>query len=251
MRFSPILLLHICAGTLGVLSGAVAAVFRKGSNRHRIAGNVFVIAMLALSATGVYLGFAKDQVGNVPGGALTFYLVATGWMTARRRNVATGIFDWGALLMVVALGAVTVTWELEAAKSPTGMKYGYPIGPYFFLGVVALIAFVGDVRMIVRGGISGGQRLARHLWRTCFALFIASASVFLARPQLFPALLQKTGVLILLSFLPLLLMIFWLFRVRFTSLYKEDAIRRTNGKSPQFSPKNLGTEGMLYKLKAP
>jgi len=48
----------------------------------------------------------------------------------------------------------------------------------------------------------------------CFALFIASASVFLARQQLFPALLRKTGVLLLLSFLPLLLMIFWLIKIR-------------------------------------
>jgi hypothetical protein len=72
---------------------------------------------------------------------------------------------------------------------------------------------VGDVRQILRGEISGAHRLARHLWRMCFALFIASASIFLSRQRLFPVLLQRTGVLIFLSVLPLLLMIFWLVRV--------------------------------------
>jgi hypothetical protein len=47
----------------------------------------------------------------------------------------------------------------------------------------------------------------------CFALFIASSSIFLARQHLFPALVRKTGVLFFLSFLPLMLMIFWLIRV--------------------------------------
>ncbi len=226
MSFSPILLSHIAAGTVGMLSGFVAVAFLKGSNRHRIAGNVFVIAMVGLSLTGVYLSFAKDVVGNVPGATLTFYLVVTSWMTARRRAMETGIFDWAALLLILAVEALTLTWGVEAAKSPNGLKYGQPIGPYLLLGSVAGLAIVGDIRMLVRGGISGAQRLARHLWRMCFALFVAAASIFLARQHLFPALLRKTGVLYLLSFLPLVLMIFWLIRVRFAKAYKERAIGR-------------------------
>ncbi|MBZ5683280.1 MAG: hypothetical protein LAO24_24605 [Acidobacteriia bacterium] len=163
----------------------------------------------------------KSQPGNILGGALTFYLVATAWMTARRRDGRTGMFDWGALLVVLSVAAVTVTYGMEAAKSQTGLKYGYPFGPYFFLGSVALLATAGDVRMLVRAGMSGTQRIARHLWRMCFALFIAAASIFLARQQVFPALLRKTGVLVLLSVLPLLLMIFWLIRVRFADVYKK------------------------------
>src|SRR4029077_18350445 len=97
---------------------------------------------------------------------------------------------------------------------------GVPAGMYFFLGSIALLAAVGDVRMLVRGGIFGTQRLVRHLWRMCFALFIASASIFIARPHLFPALFRKTGLLFLLGVGPLILMIFWLARVRFAKAYK-------------------------------
>ncbi len=69
--------------------------------------------------------------------------------------------------------------------------------------------------MIMSGGIYGAKRIARHLWRMCFAWFIASASIFLARPHLFPAVLRKTGALYFLSLLPLVLMVFWLVRVLF------------------------------------
>ena len=221
MRFSPILILHICAGTIGCLSGFVAVWLLKGSRRHALAGMVFVISMLSLAASGAFLAVLRSQPTNVLGGALTFYLVATAWLTARRKEGKPGIFDWIALLVVSTLAVFEATWGLEAARSPTGLKFGYPIGPYLFIGSVAVLATIGDVRMLMRGGISGTQRIARHLWRMCFAWFIASASIFLARQQLFPAIMRKTGALYFLSFLPLMLMIFWLIRIRFKNVSKK------------------------------
>lgn len=216
----PILVIHIMAGTLGTLSGFVAAFLRKGSRQHAIAGDVFVGSMLTMAAAGVFLAVMKSQPANILGGTFTFYLVATAWMTAKRRTAETGLVDWGALLVVLVLAAIEVTSGSQAAMSPTGKKYDYPPGPYFFLGSIATLAAIGDVRLIMHHGISGTQRLARHLWRMCFALFVASGSIFLARQHLFPELMRKTGVLIVLSFLPLALMIFWLIRIRIADAYK-------------------------------
>lgn len=216
----PILMLHIASGTLGMLFGFVAIFFRKGSRAHGWSGDVFVISMLGLSASGVYLAILKSEPGNILGGTITFYLVITAWLTARRRTEVINIFDWLAFLVVFALAAFEVTYGTQAAISPTGRKFGYPPGPYFFIGSIAVLTTIGDVRMLVRGGISGTQRIARHLWRMCFAWFIASASIFLARAHVFHAFMRKTGILYLLSFLPLFLMIFWLIRVRLTGAYK-------------------------------
>ena len=220
MGFSPVLFVHICSGICGLFSGAAAVALRKGSQRHALTGNIFVVSMMSLSATGVYLALVKGQPGNVLGGSLTFYLVATAWTTAHRQSPQIETFDWLALLTVFSVASVAITYSIEAATSLDGMHYGYPSGPYFFLGSVASIALMGDVRMLMHRGIEGTQRLARHLWRMCFALFIASASIFLARQHLFPAILRTTGVLYFLSFLPLLLMIFWLIRVRVATAYK-------------------------------
>ena len=220
MQHSPLLLAHIGSGTLGCLSGFSAAFVRKGSRQHAILGNVFVVSMLCLATSGISLAIIKSQPGNVMGGTLTFYLVATAWLTGRRRDFETGNIDWIALLFVGTVMAFNLTYGLEAALNASGTKYGYPPGPYFFLGSVATLATIGDVRLLARGGIAGTQRIARHLWRMCFAFFIASASIFLARPHLFPALMRKTGMLYVLSFLPLGLMIFWLFRVRLSKRFR-------------------------------
>ncbi len=217
---SPMLVFHICGGIIGLLSGAVAMGFRKGSNRHAIAGNIFVASMLGMAGAGAFLAIMKRDPGNTLGGVFTIYLVATAWLTARRKAQAIGVFDWGGLLVVLAIATTEMTWGIQAALSPTGLRYDYPPGPFFFMGSVAMVALAGDIRMLLRGGVSGALRLGRHLWRMCFGLFIASASVFLARQHLFPDILRKTGVLALLSFLPLILMIFWLIRVRVTRASK-------------------------------
>jgi len=128
----------------------------------------------------------------------------------------------------LAVGACQLTFGFEAAMSQTGLKYEYPPWPYFFMGSVAVLAIVGDIRMFVRGGISGTHRIARHLWRMCFALFIAASSIFLARQQIFPALLRKAGVLVFLSFLPLLLMISGLSECASKGLQDNPPRRRTH-----------------------
>jgi hypothetical protein len=216
---SPLLLLHIIGGTLGILSGFVAVSLCKGSRWHGMAGNVFFISMLTMSGCGAYMALMKSQVSNVFGGLLTFYLVATAWVTARRRDGGTGIYGWVGLLAALGLGAVMVSFGVAAAMSPTGTKADAPAGMYLVFGSLALLAAAGDIRMLLRGGVFGAQRVARHLWRMCFALFVASGSLFLARPHLFPAVLSKTHVLLVPGFLPLILMIFWLVRVRFKNAF--------------------------------
>ena len=221
----PILVLHICAGMLGLLSGAATISFRKGSRQHILAGNVFVISMMGMSTAGAYLAFMKHQMNNVFGGVLAFYLVTTAWATARRRDGETGIFDWGALLVALAVGGSIVTYGFEAAKRPTHSIGGVPAGMFFFLGSVALLSAAGDVRMLVRGGVFGVRRIARHLWRMCFSLFIATGSFFLGQQQVFPDWLRKTNVLFIPAILPLILLIFWLSRVLFTDAFKRTASR--------------------------
>lgn len=217
----PILVIHICAGLVGLLSGAAAVSSRKGSHRHRMAGNIFFVSMLTMASTAAYLGLLKNQISNVFGGAFTFYLVTTGWVTARRREGETTIFDWGALLFGLAIGVVIVTHGLRVVSGAVAQQAGVPVGMTSFLGSVVLLAAAGDVRMLVRGGVFGAQRVARHLWRMCFGLFIATGSflgqrrviAFLGGPKIMP-----------LCVLPLILLIFWLIRVRFTNAYKRRSV---------------------------
>jgi hypothetical protein len=225
MAFSPLLDLHICAATITVPSGSAALVFRKGSRRHQAAGNVFFISMLIMSASGAYMGFMKQQALNVVVGVLTFYLVATAWAAVKRKEGETGLFELGAMLVALAVGAAGLIFGSEASGSATGLKDGFPGVGYFVFGSVALFSAAGDVRMFLRGGASGRQRIARHLWRMCFALLIAALSLFLGKQQHFPDAIRKTHLLNVPIILIVVSMIFWLVRVQFSGAYKERAWR--------------------------
>jgi len=230
MPYSPILLVHICAGTLGLLSGTTAMSYRKGSPRHALAGKVFVVSMLTMAVGAVYLAIVKHQPNNIGGGILTIYLIGTAWLTARRREGKTSRFDWVALMIPLALGILTWMNGLKIVRSGASSQDGVPVGMNFFMGSVMLLAAAGDIRMLVRGGILGAKRIARHLWRMCFGLFIAAGSFFLGpsnrplrllsavglRQQIFRTLLRQE-VLLFLAILPLLLLISWLVHIRLTN----------------------------------
>jgi len=233
MHYSPILLVHICAGTVGLLSGTAAIIFRKGSPRHIRAGRIFVFSMLSMGAAATYLAIVKHQPNNLGGGILTFYLIGTAWLTARRRDGKTSRWDWVALLIPLAIGVVGWKNGIDALRGPTGEKYGVPGGMHLFMGSVCLLATAGDVRMLLQGGVFGARRFARHLWRMCFGLFIASGSFFLGpfnRPrrllssvglsQHLPQALFSTTLYLILTVFPLLLLVFWLLRVRLSRAYR-------------------------------
>ncbi len=104
MTYSPVVIVHICAGTLGVLSGSTALVVRKGSRLHRRSGDVFGISMLSMAASGAYAAFTKSELINVIAGGFTFYLVATAWLTVMRKEKETGRVEFGLLLVGWAAG---------------------------------------------------------------------------------------------------------------------------------------------------
>ncbi len=233
MTYTPILLTHVCAGTLGLLSGSAALSFRKGSDRHVLAGKIFVASMMVMGFGAVYLAIERHQPNNIGGGILTFYLIGTAWLTARRRDGETSRWDWVAMLIPLTIGILGWKNGVDAVRSGTGAKYGVPAGMHMFMATICLLAAAGDVRMLTRGGVAGAQRIARHLWRMCFGLFIAAGSFFFGpsnRPRrllsqvglerhLSPAVFNM-GLYLVLTTLPLFLLVFWLLRVRFTAAYK-------------------------------
>ena len=212
---SPLVLFHIWNGLAGLLSGAAAMALRKGSRWHELAGRVFVVSMLSMSGSAAYIA-AVDPHGkpiNMLMGVLTFYLVATAWLTARRRRPQTGVIDWIGLAVAVALAAGLANYGVEAANSQAGSRDGAAAGVYLAFSAIAALAALLDVRMIRRGGVTGTPRLTRHLWRMCTALFVAVTSFFLGQPQVFPVAVRNTGLLVVPSLLVIAALGFWLFRV--------------------------------------
>lgn len=211
----PLLILHILGGTIGLLAGTFAMAVRKGGYLHRASGNVFTIAMLTLASSGLCLAILKSQHGNIIGSIVTFYMITTAWLAGRRRTLDR--YDWAALFVGLGGAAAVITLGVQTLHHP---DKNAPATMCFFFGIVLMLAAAGDIRMLAVGGIAGRQRITRHLWRMCFGLFIATGSFFLGQQQVFPVFLRGSIFLTVLAVLPFPVMIYWLFRVRFSKAYK-------------------------------
>ncbi len=221
----PLLVFHISAGVLAMFAGAAAISFRKGSRWHGKAGNVFVAAMLCMATAASLLAYMKHQSGNLFGGMLTIYMVATAWATARRRDGETGILDWLGCLFALTIGVLGVFHGLQKITGREPVDPGTFAFMQLFMSSVILLAGIGDLHMLLRG-LSGKRRIARHLWRMCFGWFIATGSFFLGQQQVFPVWLRGSPALLVPALLPLGLLVFWLIRVRFTNAYKKMSMPR-------------------------
>ena len=223
--------LHVGAGTLGLVSGMVAAFARKGGRLHRTAGNVFFASMAVMAAFAAYLGVVVPDHINIFIATFTAYLVATAWLTVRRKEGTIGFAEKIAFAVAVVLFApfAILAFELATGLPPlftstVALKGPVLIAIYVFTSVLA-IAATGDARVVLAGGISGAPRIARHLWRMCLGLTLATGSAFtngLAR--LLPASIHVPPLAFFLpQLVPLGLLVFWMIRVRFTGWYKPDA----------------------------
>ena len=224
MAMSPILMVHIAAGAVGLLSGAVALTASKGGRLHRRSGTVFLAAMLAMSVLGAGLAVFAPSRMSILAGVFTFYLVGTGWAAVRRRAGSSGVFEVGALAFALATGVGFFVLAWVGAHSPRGRLDGLPWQPAIVFGSVALLAATCDLRLILKNGVEGFARIRRHLWRMCAALFIASTSLFLGQPQVFPPPLHGSPILMVPAFAPLVLMAFWLLRTRAPARFRPQAV---------------------------
>ncbi len=205
-------ILHATAGILGILSGALALTVAKGGRLHRLSGTVFFVAMLIVSAMGVTLAVGLHQPGNVMAGAFTFYLVITAWLSVRRRSRENGFAEIAAMLLGCAVAAMGVSFGIRATLGAGGNGTA-PDMLYVFAGLAAFAALL-DLRVILRRGLEGRPRMARHIWRMCSGLFIATGSFFLGQQKVMPTYMQGSPILFVLALAPLAAMVFWLIRIR-------------------------------------
>jgi len=228
--------IHIAAGGLAIVLGAAALLARKGGTIHRRSGLLFVCAMLVLGTSAAILGFRKSGPtdSNVFGGLMAAYFVITALTTVRPVSRWTRYINVVALTVAVGLAILDVLGGVKAFNSPRGVLNGVPFFMLFFIATVMILAAAGDVRILRFGLPRGGRRLARHLWRMCFALFIAAGSFFSIRervakilPEPFPTAPMRA--------LPILLvfgaMFYWWWKVRrrpLTVLVRHDPMPLAN-----------------------
>ncbi len=208
------LLLHVLGGGLGLVAGFAALYTVKGSRAHRAIGGVFVYGMMTMAFTGAAIAALTGVETSVVMAILAAYLVFTGFAavapfaTGRRWILAAS----AGVAFVLAIALTDLGFRALATRD--GVIQGLPAPMAFLFASVAVLSGVSDIRLLRRPELRGSPRLIRHLWRMCFALFIAAASFFLGQTNTIPPPLRNPVLLAAPVITPLLVMASWLWRTR-------------------------------------
>lgn len=203
---------HFAVGLVALVSGATALAVAKGGRLHRKSGIVFAIAMIGLGVSAAAISAYEGK--SVVGGIFVVYFVFTAVTTVRPLPGTGRMLDIVLMIMILAIGVAMYASGVVVWGLPGHARGGVPAGMIFFLGTIGLLAGVGDARMIREGGLRGPRRIARHLWRMLFALFIATGSFFLGQMKFLPEALQSLPLMMVLGIAPLPILLYWMWRVR-------------------------------------
>lgn len=205
-----ILPVHVLGGIFALLFGYVALSVAKGGAIHKKSGLGFVIAMIVMALTGALIATIDLDRGSIVAGTLTFYFVVTGFLTVKRirgaRAIETVMMFAAVLFAGFAIWAGL--WLIERGRPEAA--------PMFIFATLTIVAAIGDWKMLRAGGITGKPRIKRHLWRLCFAMWVAAASFFWGPPNRVPELIRIPALLPIPVLVPIVVMLYWLWRMRGT-----------------------------------
>jgi uncharacterized membrane protein len=210
------LVLHMAGGTVGLISGFTALASKKGGSLHRQSGSIYFMSMIAMALTGGYIAWVNSVFVTVLAAGLTVYLITSSWFTIKTRENTVGASGYLSLLLglcVLILGGWLSVGALGGSIDYIG-DYAVPAAIYIIFTAIILIGVVTDLRFISIKGLSGKQRILRHLWRMCVPLYVATSSFFTGQQQVFPESLQGTFYLSIPEYGVLVAMLFWLAKIR-------------------------------------
>jgi uncharacterized membrane protein len=206
---------HFVAGLASIVGGTVALFAAKGGRLHKQSGMIFTWGMIALGLSAAGIGAYEKSPSQVFAGLLAAYMVFSAMTTVKPLPRFGRGVDAALMVLAVVCGAVSAYGGVMEWLDPTREVVGRPrVVPPLVIGSVILLAGIGDLRAIRAGGLRGSRRIARHLWRMCFGLFIATGSFFLGQMKFIPEPVRYVPVLLVLSFAPIAFLVYWMWRVR-------------------------------------
>ncbi len=175
--FKLFLVIHIIAGTIGLIAGTVNIIRKKGDKPHRLVGNLFFYNMLAVAVSAFVLSIIHSNYFLFIVGVFTFYMVASGQRYLFLKIVLgkpkPQIIDWAIALFMLLFGLAFIVFGiLNLIKSNSFAIV------FFVFGFIGLRFVWADYNNFKGNNLNKNFTTTAHIQRMCGA-YIASLTAFL------------------------------------------------------------------------
>ena len=152
-----LLAIHVAAGSIALLTAAIAVVTPKGQRWHILAGRIYAIGMTLVFVTAVPLAILGGSLFLFLIAFFSFYLVFAGWRFARNRQRRAHPADWAAVVILAVTGLGM--WGYAIVIGLNGSSQWVTL---LLFGGIAVALSIADGRFhLTQPG--GARRVARHL----------------------------------------------------------------------------------------
>lgn len=106
--FTLVLILHIVGGTIGLLTGTINLIRKKGDKNHQKTGLLFTYSMFISGLAALILSLISKSDFLFMVGIFTLYLVSSGYRYLHLKPIANKpepkLIDWGILIAMLLAG---------------------------------------------------------------------------------------------------------------------------------------------------
>lgn len=231
---------HIGAGTVGLVSGVIASLSRKGKKLHRIAGKTFFISMCICYLIGALVSpfLAQEQRLNTVAAILSLYLLTSGVRAANKTKFVAGTGEKLGFVIALSIVLVASLFMYIGAQHPQGLLDGVPSQTFMMFIILGGLAACGELNVIIRKKLSAKARIVRHVWRISVSFFIASGSLFFGQAKFFPDWFNASVLPILFGLFPVVILLIGIIQtvkpVKYLSqrfLIQQNKIKQNNART--------------------
>lgn len=175
--FKTFLALHIIAGTLGLITGTINIIGKKGGKIHFIVGRIFFYSMLTVSASAFVLSIIHPNYFLFIVGVFTLYLVSSATRYLRLKHLIKGQqpkwIDWLLTYFMLAFGIAFIFFGLYhlVNKNMFGLVF-------IVFGGIGLKMVLTDFKNFKGKAAAANTWLMVHIQRM-IAGYIAALTAFL------------------------------------------------------------------------
>ena len=177
IAFKILLIIHIVAGSIGLFTGTINIIRKKGDNPHRLVGKFFFYGMMVNAVVGFIMSVLHDNLFLLIIAVFSFYLTATGQRFLSLKKLDKGqkpkIIDWMLTIMMLLFALFFIAYGIALLVN----HHNFGIVLLVF-GLISILMAKSDIS-IYRGKIKfKNYWLLLHIQRMT-AGYIAALTAFL------------------------------------------------------------------------